>query len=281
MRICLLAIFAIVSTVYSYAQEFASPISSFNLNASSLDPQLLNSENSLHAGTFYKQQSNLFKDVNVFYFTGTYCKPKSRFTASIVSDQKGPYIDKNRIYFQYTVHVKTQTNTFLSASIGGGLLHYAVGGDDVGGRFSDIAPDLQIGVSFYNSILRLSSYYGQFMNQKIRPYNEELVLNSKFQLFSDYLAYEQNVVKLYALLQYTSIAAYSNEIYLGSMLNYRTNYSGSISLSNYGKALFQISTGISYIKLNVNINFGYELQTALLNQRGTVSTYQVGIILKK
>jgi len=264
-------------------KDFQKNIRLKSIHSNESDPLLLKKdENTFIVDLFYKQQYNLFKDVNISEFSFTYNKQRSRLNLQASTDNTGPYINVNRIYGLYAVHVQIHKDKYMAAAISGGYINFSMGSNDQGGRFTDNTYDLKMGLSFYSDKTYSTIYYSQFLNQELQPYKDKYILDDEINVFLKQSIFKGTEFHYYGISLASLNLKVWNEIFAGGSVQYNNTVSMGSCISNLGNANIDLAVRLAFAKkYTMSIHTAYEFQTGLFKGRGDVSTIQFGIILKK
>lgn len=281
---CMFVVLSIINR-HAKAQEFTDfqkNIRISALNSHNTDPLLQNSNSTINTSLFYKQQYNLFRDVNISEFSFTYSRNRSRFNIQALNDNTGQYISLNKFYGLYSIHIPILKDTYIASAISAGLINFSMGSTDQGGSFSDNTYDIKLGLSFHSETTFASAYYSQFLNQELQPYKDSYILQDEINIFFRQALSKESLFQYYAVSLIDLNPGIWNEYFVGGSTTYNKKITMGGCLSNMGNANIDFSVNIDFKeKFSASFHSAYEFQTGFFNGRGNVATIQFGIIVKK
>ena len=150
---------------------------------------------------------------------------------NLFGDVEGKYLSRTRVHLNYAYHLNLNEQYTLSAGASLGFYNSTIKVNQFTGGGSDIAPDGNVGLWFYNHSFAIGVAYGQIFNSTVQPIIEITELTPYWNLNA-----------------YKTIQIDQNWRARGDMLiKLAKNFSTQINLSAQANYINRFSAGTNYI----------------------------------
>jgi len=228
---------------------------------------------------YVKQRTGLFKEIRSSQLNVQYSLKHSNLALQATTNQKGKYINRNRIYGSYAHHLKIAPNKYIAGSLSVGLVNYSISSNSGGPSGSDMAADASIGLAYYDKKNTINLTLNQLPQPTLSPFYEDMTLVRYAQVL---VLHNYGTLKRVSGHVYGRVDVYADsykQYSIGNKLVVKDRMSLGLSANSDGNIFAGIGAKTNPTNNNILETYlGYQTQTSLLENRYNVSSFQLGII---
>jgi len=227
-----------------------------------VSPAYVPADTKMNLNAAYKTGTGALNNISTFNFAFTRVlnntKPNNHVARLYFYNEKdGPYIHRTRAYANYAYKIKLGDEIFLSSGIAIGFAQTAFTAPSSTANGNSIAPDAAIGLSLNCKKLEAGFAVNQLLNSVVNPVVAPIEYKRYYNSYIQYTFTLSPFVNLKSGMLWRSLPAYSDDVNIFGMLEYKDILSLGSSYKYNKSFSFIVSTKFHIGKESILLSFIY------------------------